>query len=43
MAKEDAKTIQLVDRILERAIDDGSSDVHVEPRKNEVRIFFEVL
>ena len=42
MAKEDAKTIQLVDRILERAIADGSSDVHVEPRKNEVRIRFRI-
>ena len=42
MAKEDAKTIQLVDRILERAIADGSSDVHVEPRKDEVRIRFRI-
>ena len=42
MAKEDAKTIQLVDRILERAIGDGSSDIHVEPRKGEVRIRFRI-
>ena len=42
MAKEDAKTIQLVDRILERAITDGSSDVHIEPRKDQIRVRFRV-
>ena len=42
MAKEDAKTIQLVDRILERAIGDGSSDVHIEPRKEEIRVRFRI-
>ena len=39
---EEAKTVQLVDRVLERAINNGASDIHIEPRREEVRVRFRI-
>ena len=41
-AKEDAKTVQLVDRILERAVQESASDIHIEPREDLVRVRFRI-
>ena len=41
-AKEDAKTVQLVDRILERAVQESASDIHIEPREDRVRVRFRI-
>lgn len=41
-AKEDAKTVQLVDRILERAVAESASDIHIEPREHIVRVRFRI-
>ena len=40
--QEEAKTVQLVDRVLERAIKNGASDIHIEPRQDEIRIRFRI-
>lgn len=40
--QEEAKTVQLVDRVLERAIKNGASDIHIEPRRDEVRVRFRI-
>ncbi len=44
MAKEDAAAgaVALVDRILTRAVREGASDVHIEPRSTEVRVRFRI-
>ena len=41
-AKEDAKTVQLVDKIIERAVQESASDIHIEPRENLVRVRFRI-
>ena len=41
-SKEEAGAVTLVDRILTRAIREGASDVHVEPRADEVRVRFRI-
>ncbi|MCH2144535.1 MAG: GspE/PulE family protein [Phycisphaerales bacterium] len=40
--QEEAKTVQLVDRVLERAVKNGASDIHIEPRSEEVRVRFRI-
>lgn len=40
--KEEAGAVALVDRIMTRAIREGASDVHIEPRVGEVRVRFRI-
>lgn len=40
--KDEAGAVALVDRILTRAIREGASDVHIEPRADEVRVRFRI-
>ncbi|MCA9538404.1 MAG: type II/IV secretion system protein [Myxococcales bacterium] len=39
---EEAGAVTLVDRILSRAVHEGASDVHIEPRADEVRVRFRI-
>ena len=39
---EEARTVQLLDRILMRAFGEGVSDIHIEPRQSEVRVRFRI-
>ena len=39
---EEARTVQLLDRILMRAVSEGVSDIHIEPRQSEVRVRFRI-
>ena len=39
-AKDEAGAVTLVDRILNRGVKEGASDVHIEPRQDEVRVRF---
>ena len=41
-ASEDAPVVQVVARILTQAVRDRASDVHIEPKKNEVRVRFRI-
>ena len=43
MSKDDeARTVQLLDRILMRAVTEGVSDIHIEPRQSDVRVRFRI-
>ncbi len=43
MAQNDeATTVALVDRILTRAINEGASDIHIEPRRQRVQVRFRI-
>ncbi len=39
---EEAGTVALVDRILSRGVADRASDIHIEPRPDEVRVRFRI-
>jgi type IV pilus assembly protein PilB len=39
---EDAPVVQVVARILTQAVRDRASDIHIEPKKNEVRVRFRI-
>jgi type IV pilus assembly protein PilB len=39
---EDAEIVQVVDMLLFEAVNMGSSDIHIEPRKNDARIRYRV-
>jgi len=41
-ASEDAPVVQVVARILTQAVRDRASDIHIEPKKNEVRVRFRI-
>ena len=38
--QSEAAVVKLVDRIMARALREGASDVHIEPRRAEVRVRF---
>ena len=40
--EEERGAVTLIDRILDRAVMDGASDVHIEPSANEVRVRFRI-
>jgi len=41
-SQEEVGTVTLVDRILARAVTEGASDIHIEPRPEEIRVRFRI-